>query len=78
MLGMLNNMPNGGEPIEVRVTRLETQVPYLDDRLIAVTASLDKLRWALWFATVTALIAVGAGVSGSVTGMVQTVSAAIG
>ena len=54
---MLNDMPNGAEPVEVRLTRLETQVPHLADRIGALTVSLEKLRWALWSVTGTLAVA---------------------
>ncbi len=78
MLGMLYAMPNGAEPAEVRLTRLETQIPHLGDQIESLTVSVERMRWAMWAFSGAAMLATGVGVRGEVTGMIQTVIAYVG
>ena len=50
-------MPNGSESDEVRLTRLETQMPSMEKELMRVTAALSKLTWAVFGLMGSALIA---------------------
>ena len=66
-------MPNGAEPAEVRLTRLETQIPHLGDQIERLTISVERMRWAMWAFSGAAMLATGVGARGAVIGMIQTV-----